>query len=93
MKYSTPIGFLPLLITALAIQNQVAAADPPDAGWAPAKGPVMTRWAKDVSPANAHPEYPRPQLVRAGWLNLNGLWQLEPGKAVNAMWRTSATAC
>ena len=80
MKYSTPIGFLPLLITALAIQNQVAAADPPDAGWAPAKGPVMTRWAKDVSPANAHPEYPRPQMVRADWQNLNGLWQLQLGK-------------
>ena len=34
----------------------------------------MTRWAKDVSPKNAHPEYPRPQLVRKDWLNLNGLW-------------------
>ena len=34
----------------------------------------MTRWAKDVSPDNAHPEYPRPQMVREDWLNLNGLW-------------------
>ena len=34
----------------------------------------MTRWAKDVSPANAHPEYPRPQMVRKDWQNLNGLW-------------------
>ncbi len=42
--------------------------------WKPAPGPLMTRWAADVSPANAHPEYPRPQLVRADWLNLNGLW-------------------
>ena len=23
------------------------------------------------------PEYPRPQLVRAGWMNLNGTWQFE----------------
>ena len=45
------------------------------AAWAPASGPLMTRWAKDVSPANALPEYPRPQLVREAWLNLNGLWQ------------------
>jgi len=34
----------------------------------------MTRWAKDVSPTNVHPEYPRPQLVREKWTNLNGLW-------------------
>lgn len=42
--------------------------------WQPAEGPLRTRWAKDVSPANAHPEYPRPQFVRSEWLNLNGLW-------------------
>ena len=45
------------------------------AAWEPAKGPLMTRWAKDVSPENAHPEYPRPQMVRKAWQNLNGLWQ------------------
>lgn len=42
--------------------------------WHPAQGPLMTRWAKEVSPRNAHPEYPRPQMVRAAWQNLNGLW-------------------
>jgi len=42
--------------------------------WQPAKGPLMTRWAKDVSPQNALPEYPRPQLVRDRWQSLNGLW-------------------
>jgi beta-galactosidase/beta-glucuronidase len=46
------------------------------AAWQPAVGPLKTRWAKDVSPANAHPEYPRPQMVRKDWLNLNGLWDL-----------------
>ena len=44
------------------------------AEWKPADGPLMTRWAKEVSPQNAHPEYPRPQMVREDWLNLNGLW-------------------
>ncbi len=47
---------------------------PSQAAWQAAKGPLTTRWAKDVSPANAHPEYPRPQMVRKEWLNLNGLW-------------------
>ena len=44
------------------------------ADWQPAKGPLLTRWAKDVSPQNVHPEYPRPQMVREKWMNLNGLW-------------------
>jgi len=42
--------------------------------WEPAKGPLMTRWTKDVSPENVLPEYPRPQMVRDEWINLNGLW-------------------
>mgnify|MGYP001562791093 CR=1 FL=1 len=42
--------------------------------WQPAAGPLKTRWSKDVAPAKAHPEYPRPQMVRKDWLNLNGLW-------------------
>ena len=35
---------------------------------------IRTRWAADVTPENALPEYPRPQLVRREWTNLNGLW-------------------
>jgi hypothetical protein len=45
--------------------------------WQPATGPLQTRWTKLVSPQNAHPEYPRPQLVRKEWLNLNGVWGFE----------------
>ena len=43
--------------------------------WHAADGPLKTRWAADVSPTRAHPEYPRPQLVRKTWINLNGLWE------------------
>lgn len=45
--------------------------------WPPTKAPLMTKWAKDVSiePGRTHPEYPRPQLVREQWQNLNGLWE------------------
>ena len=45
------------------------------AEWKPAPSPLMTNFAKDVSPEKVHPEYPRPQLVRKDWVNLNGLWQ------------------
>ena len=47
---------------------------PAQSPWAPAKGPLLTKWAKDVSPKNAHQEYPRPQMARPDWQNLNGLW-------------------
>ena len=43
-------------------------------GWQQAKGPLTTRWDKEVSPANALPEYPRPQMTRTAWQSLNGLW-------------------
>lgn len=36
---------------------------------------IATRWAASVTPTNAWPEYPRPQMVRAKWENLNGLWE------------------
>ena len=41
---------------------------------APLSGQLKTRWAKDVTADNCHPEYPRPHLVRGNWQNLNGLW-------------------
>src|SRR5947209_4560400 len=42
--------------------------------WKPAANPLLTPWAKDVSPERVWPEYPRPQMVREQWINLNGLW-------------------
>jgi len=44
------------------------------ADWAPQQAALMTRWSKDVTPDKVHPDYPRPQMVRPDWLNLNGLW-------------------
>ena len=54
--------------------------------WQPKKAPLMTRWAAEVGPTNAWPEYPRPQLVRPDWLNLNGVWKcaLSPDSAPQA---------
>ncbi|MFF0163514.1 PA14 domain-containing protein [Streptomyces sp. NPDC005263] len=42
---------------------------------------LRTRWADEVGPDNAHPEYPRPQLTRDAWRNLNGRWQFAAAKA------------
>mgnify|MGYP001156514777 FL=1 len=43
--------------------------------WHPAPSPLKTRWADRVDPACPLPEYPRPQLTRPDWQNLNGLWE------------------
>jgi beta-galactosidase/beta-glucuronidase len=44
------------------------------AQYAPAGDSLKTRWAAEITPENVWQEYPRPQMVRENWLNLNGLW-------------------
>ncbi len=36
--------------------------------------PLKTRWANEVDADSPLPEYPRPQLRRDNWVNLNGKW-------------------
>ena len=60
-----------LLCLVLATVGFVRAAQTPKQ--APPR--LVTRWAKEVRPDNVWPEYPRPQMVRPAWQNLNGLWQ------------------
>ncbi|MGD2121786.1 MAG: glycoside hydrolase family 2 TIM barrel-domain containing protein [Gemmatimonadota bacterium] len=50
-------------------------SDSPETGWMAAPG-LKTPWASEVNPEAPHPEYPRPQMVREDWINLNGLWDL-----------------
>src|SRR5262245_14751827 len=35
---------------------------------------LKTKWAADMKPGSPLPEYPRPQLARKQWINLNGPW-------------------
>jgi hypothetical protein len=59
----------------------VAMAAPDEATvWNGKVAPLATPWTTEVSPDNALPEYPRPQLARPSlehpqWMSLNGLWQ------------------
>ena len=46
----------------------------PAADWKPAESPLTTPWTAMVNPDHALPEYPRPQMARKDWINLNGLW-------------------
>jgi hypothetical protein len=59
-----------LLLLALLARAAFAAPD-----WKMQPSPLATRWAASVNPSNVWPEYPRPQLVRPHWQNLNGLWE------------------
>jgi beta-galactosidase/beta-glucuronidase len=42
--------------------------------WHVIKDRIITPWAEKVDPKAPLPEYPRPQMVRGNWQNLNGLW-------------------
>lgn len=42
--------------------------------WQLKQAPVMTPWGEQIDPENVWQEYPRPQLVRSDWMNLNGVW-------------------
>ena len=43
--------------------------------WKPVGGHIQTSWGEQLDPKNPLPEYPRPQMVRPNWKNLNGIWQ------------------
>lgn len=49
--------------------------------WQMKQAALMTKWSGDVDPDNVLPEYPRPQMVRSNWMNLNGVWDLAKNKA------------
>lgn len=59
------------MLAATVLLAQTVEADE----WHPQPLAIPTRWAAEVSPSNALPEYPRPQLVRDAWQNLNGAWK------------------
>ncbi|NSL90754.1 glycoside hydrolase family 2 [Chitinophaga sp. Mgbs1] len=42
--------------------------------WKMQPSPLQTRWAKNVTPSATLQEYPRPQMIRSNWENLNGIW-------------------
>ncbi len=51
------------------------------AGWAPKPVPLLSPWGAQLNPDSVLQEYPRPQLQRSSYLNLNGLWQFTSAQA------------
>jgi len=65
--------FRTLLAAAVSAVLLPSCASQPE--WTPAGDRIMTFWGENLDPENVLPEYPRPQLVRDRWINLNGLWE------------------
>jgi hypothetical protein len=67
------------LVTLLAVGTAGAAGAAPapaaEPVWHKGIPPIATPWTAQVGPRQALPEYPRPQLVRSKWQNLNGVWE------------------
>lgn len=72
---------------AASVVSGAATAVPPT--WSGKVPPLATPWTALVSPTNALPDYPRPQLARPSvaaprWVSLNGLWQYAPSDGFSA---------
>jgi hypothetical protein len=79
---SLPSGMVAQLVTNTSnnsIDLLIASAASGGMRWQPKQASLMTDWAQQVNPTNVLPEYPRPQMVRSNWMNLNGVWQFQPG--------------
>jgi hypothetical protein len=67
MKTSVIAGTLLLLLSVSCIQKK-------EINWKIAENPILTEWAAEVDPEKPWKEYPRPDMVRNAWMNLNGMW-------------------
>jgi hypothetical protein len=64
-----------LFAALLLVQQQPPPIHPPPQPASPVPATrLQTRWAALVDRSNVLPEYPRPQMVRKNWQNLNGEW-------------------
>ena len=53
-------------------------------------GALTTPWGEKVTSQDAWREYPRPQMVRSGWTNLNGDWDYAVTSVTNTPGRPTA---
>ena len=63
------------LLAAMTVARMASAATPVD----PLNAKMLTEWGEKVTAENAWREYPRPQMVRENWQNLNGKWRFGVG--------------
>jgi len=67
-----------LLIVLFSITTNVVFGQ----NWTMKTANLMTPFASTIDTSNVLGEYPRPQMVREAWMNLNGIWQFQAGTSV-----------
>ncbi|MDR1383145.1 MAG: hypothetical protein LBJ67_04755 [Planctomycetaceae bacterium] len=70
------------IIFCLVLGNKIFAQGSSD--FASPSSRVLTKWGRNLNPDDVLQNYPRPQMVRSDWLNLNGYWELETIAAPNS---------
>jgi hypothetical protein len=75
------LACLLFVLSACRTDEDSDAIDPgwEEPAWTPASFDydMRTEFSNDIDPGNTLPEYPRMQLRRDEWLNLNGVWQIK----------------
>jgi hypothetical protein len=77
------VSFLFPLLAPLAVASS-GKRQTNSTGYAVKAPPLTTPWTDQVG-TNPWPEYPRPQLQRSEWLNLNGIWTYQNASGLNAV--------
>jgi hypothetical protein len=73
-------AFKTLLVATALFQISTPETNAQNLGWNMKPITISTQWARDVKAGRPLNQYPRPQMERKKWANLNGLWEY----AVNA---------
>lgn len=63
-----------MLFTTQSIADDTSHGASQESSDKPFQSELITKWGAEVDTSNAWTEYPRPQLVRDEWQNLNGDW-------------------
>ena len=78
------IGLLSPLLAALALADSYNGTSMNTSRYAVSKPPLTTPWTYKAG-TNPWPEYPRPQLQRPEWKNLNGIWKYQNASSLSAV--------
>ena len=62
------------ITAAVMVFLSVSCTPKKEINWKITENPILTKWAEEVDPLKPWLQYPRPDMVRNNWINLNGLW-------------------
>ena len=77
-------GLLPSLLATLALADNNGGTSMNQTRYAVKQAPLTTPWTNKAG-TNPWPEYPRPQLQRAEWKNLNGVWKYQNASSLSSV--------